>query len=138
MLIHRLSFQFKNTTMISPSTYSLPAKDYKLALATNAGTFFFSPEQIIRMESCSNYTNIFFTDRRPILASKILKEFEEALVPFGFLRTHRSHLVNRRYITHIAGDGCIIMEDMSKAEISRRKKVEIKRLLKNPLLINKN
>ena len=112
------------------STQSSSLHEYKLALATNAGTFYFSPEQIIRMESCSNYTNIFFKDRRPILASKILKEFEEALVPFGFLRTHRSHLVNRRYITYIGGDS-ILMEDMSKAEISRRRKMEVKKLLKN-------
>ena len=105
-------------------------REYRLVLATNMGTFYFSPEQIVRMESCSNYTNIFFTDRKPLLASKVLKEFEEALLPFGFLRTHRSHLVNRKYITRIAPDGNIVMEDLSKAEISRRKKAGILKVLR--------
>jgi two-component system LytT family response regulator len=111
------------------STFPTSIDKYKLALVTNSGTYYFAPEQIIRMQSCSNYTNIYFTDRRPILASRILKDFEEALVPYGFLRTHRSHLVNVKYVTYVGGDGNIIMEDLSRAEISRRKKSEIKKLL---------
>ncbi|MEP6676417.1 MAG: LytTR family DNA-binding domain-containing protein [Ferruginibacter sp.] len=111
---------------------------YRLVLATNDGTYYFSPEQIVRMESSSNYTNIYFTDRKPILASKVLKEFEEALLPFGFLRTHRSHLVNRRYITRIANDGNIVMEDLSKAELSRRRKSEVLKMLRKTFLINQN
>lgn len=120
--------------MINNTQYAVKAKDYRLVLTTNSGTFYFSPEQIVRMESCSSYTNIFFTDRKPILASKVLKEFEEALEPFGFLRTHRSHLVNRKYITRIANDGNIVMEDLSKAELSRRKKSEILKLLRSTFL----
>jgi two-component system LytT family response regulator len=122
------------TTKTNYMQYAITEKDYRLVLATNTGTFYFSPAQIVRMESCSNYTNIFFTDRKPILASKVLKEFEEALVPFGFLRTHRSHLVNRKYITRIANDGNIVMEDLSKAEISRRKKSEVLKLLRTTFL----
>ncbi|MEO6723019.1 MAG: LytTR family DNA-binding domain-containing protein [Ferruginibacter sp.] len=111
---------------------------YRLTLATSEGTYYFSPEHIVRLKSSSSYTNIYFTNRKPILASKVLKEFEEELAPFGFLRTHKSHLVNRKYVAHVAPDGNIIMNDDSRAEISRRKKTEVLKLLKTnfPIIAN--
>jgi len=109
---------------------SIAVDNYRLILATSAGTYYFLPEQIVRMKSSSNYTNIYFTNRKPLLTAKVLKEFESELVPFGFLRTHKSHLVNKKYIAHVASDGNIIMNDDSTAEISRRKKPEVLRLLK--------
>ena len=105
--------------------------DYRLILATEEGTYYFLPEQIVRMKSSSNYTSIYFTHRKPMLAAKVLKEFEVELMPFGFLRTHKSHLVNKNYIACIAQRGNIVMSDASVAELSRRKKPEALRSLKN-------
>jgi two-component system LytT family response regulator len=102
----------------------------RLAFSTPRGTYFFAPEQIIRMEAKSNYTSVYFIDHKPILQAKVLKEYEEILERFGFLRTHRSHLVNKRYITFVDSTGNIIMQDASKAEISRRKKTEVMKILK--------
>lgn len=110
---------------------TIQQQGYRLALSTSNGICFFDPEQIIRMEASSSYTNIYFTDRRPIVASKVLKEYEELLEPYGFLRTHRSHLVNRKHIMQVDYKGNITMQDQSKAEISRRKKNAIMRSLKN-------
>ena len=41
-------------------------KDFKLALSTNEGTFFYLPEQIIRLEGESNYTKFFFHRKKNI------------------------------------------------------------------------
>ncbi len=103
----------------------------RLAISTLTGHYFFSPEQIVRMEASSNYTNVFFTDRKPMLVAKQLKEYEDVLHAYGFIRTHRSHLVNSRYILFVDGAGNITMKDSSKAEISRRKKRSIMRTLKS-------
>ena len=108
-----------------------PQANYRLALSTASGLSFFNPEQIVRMEARSNYTNIFFTDRKPILVARILRDYEEILHAYGFIRTHRSHLFNKRYITCVDIAGNITMKDSSKAEISRRKKCKIMRVLKN-------
>jgi two-component system LytT family response regulator len=102
----------------------------RLAFTTPRGTYFFSPEQIIRMEARSNYTHVHFIDHKPILQAKVLKEYEALLEHVGFLRTHRSHLVNRKYISFVDSEGSILMQDESKAEISRRKKREIMKVLK--------
>jgi two-component system LytT family response regulator len=107
------------------STYST------ISVATSGGRYFFNPEEIIRLEASSNYTNIYFINKKKMLTAKVLKEFAQLLEPFGFVRTHRTHLVNRQHILCITPGGNIIMKDSSVAEISRRMKSEVMRVLKN-------
>jgi two-component system LytT family response regulator len=115
--------------MITTTTFPVKPKP-RLAFNTPRGVYFFSPEQIIRMEAKSNYTHVHFIDHKPILQARVLKEYEELLEHFGFLRTHRSHLVNRKYISFVDSEGNILMQDESKAEISRRKKRGIMKALR--------
>lgn len=101
-----------------------------ISLATAAGRYFFNPEEIVRLEASSNYTRIFFTNKTKITSAKVLKEFVEMLMPFGFIRTHRTHLVNRQHIICVTPGGSIIMKDDSVAEISRRMKSGVMKVLK--------
>jgi len=103
----------------------------RISVATSEGRYFYRPDEIVRLEASSNYTNIFFTDKRKLLTAKVLKDFVQMLEPFGFLRTHRSHLVNRQYIVSIDAQNNIIMKDASVAEISRRMKSQVMKTLKN-------
>jgi two-component system LytT family response regulator len=93
------------------------------------GYYRFAPEQIIRLESDSNYTYIHTTSRKPILMATVLSVYENMLQPFGFIRTHRSHLVNAQHISMIDPVGEITMNDHSKVEISRRKRKNVVRYL---------
>jgi two-component system LytT family response regulator len=103
----------------------------RLIVATTEGTFFFQPEEIIRLEASSNYTYIYFTNRAKIFTAKVLKEFASHLEPMGFIRTHRTHLLNRNYISFVSPDGKVVMRDASVAEVSRRMKGDVMRALKN-------
>ena len=103
----------------------------KLSLATSQGHYFFSPEDIIRLEASSNYTRIYFTNKTKLISAKVLKEFVPLLEPFGFVRTHRGHLVNRQHIHCVTPDGNIIMKDASVAEISRRMRSGVMKTLKS-------
>jgi two-component system LytT family response regulator len=85
----------------------------------------------VRLEASSNYTLIYLSNKKKMLTAKVLKEFAEMLEPFGFVRTHRTHLVNRRYIKCITSSGNIIMKDASVAAVSRRMKGRVMRVLKN-------
>ncbi|CAN5771695.1 hypothetical protein BH11BAC3_BH11BAC3_05090 [soil metagenome] len=105
--------------------------DGHLSLQTSDGKSFFLPEQIVRLEASSNYTKIFFVNRPSMLFAKVLKDFELPLVPLGFLRTHRSHLINKKFIHTINNMGEIIMEDDSVAIISRRRKDSVVKSLLN-------
>ncbi|HSN62040.1 MAG TPA: LytTR family DNA-binding domain-containing protein [Ferruginibacter sp.] len=99
--------------------------DFKLALSTSEGTFFYFPEQIIRLEGESNYTKFFFTEKKSMLTSKTLKEFEDILSDHGFIRIHKSHMINRKHITNLSGDGILTMADQSRVEISRRRRADV-------------
>ncbi|MCF2490235.1 LytTR family DNA-binding domain-containing protein [Dyadobacter sp. CY347] len=106
-------------------------KDFRLAIPSKDGVLFLTLEQIIRMQGDGNYTFIHTTHKKPIVTSKTLKYFDEMLDEFGFIRTHKSHLVNPRHISQMSHDhGYIVVSDGTEVEISRRKKVEVVKLLK--------
>jgi len=96
-----------------------------------SGRQVFNPEEIVRLEASSNYTRIYFTNKSKMVCAKVLKDFVPVLEPFGFLRTHRAHLVNKRHIARVTHTGSIIMNDESVAEISRRMKTGVMRALRN-------
>ena len=106
-------------------------KDFKLALSTTQGTFFYKPEEIIRLEGESNYTKFFFVNKKTLLTSRTMKEYEEILVNHGFIRVHKSHMLNKTHVINYTADGMLTMSDQSKVEISRRRKEEVMERLKS-------
>lgn len=105
-------------------------KDFRLAVPSSEGVFFFMIHEIIRLEADRNYTVIHLIGRRPFIASKTLKHFEDMLLKFRFVRTHKSHLVNLDHIIRISNNNeFIILTDGSRIEVSRRKKEEVQRQL---------
>lgn len=101
-------------------------QDFRLAVPSSEGVFFFMIHEILRLEADRNYTIIHLLDKRPFIASKTLKHFEEMLEKFRFIRTHKSHLVNLDHIIRISNNNeFIILSDGSRIEVSRRKKEEV-------------
>ena len=110
-------------------------KACRLILADKAGKHFFFTTNIIRMEASDNYTIVYFEGRRPFVVSKVLKVYEDLLKPFGFVRTHRSHLVNTNFIQSIQ-QFHIIMKDDSVAEVAVKRKTRIVKQLQKEMLLN--
>lgn len=100
-------------------------QDFKLALPTSEGTFFFSPADIIRLEGENNYTRFYFINHRPMLLSRTLKEYDEILAGHGFIRTHKSHLINKKYVVNFTAEGFVQLNDNSRVEVSRRRREEV-------------
>jgi two-component system LytT family response regulator len=98
----------------------------KIALPTINGLVFMPVQNIVRCESTGNYTRIFFTDRKQLLVSKPLKEFEELLTDVDFFRIHNSHLINLQQMeSYIQGEGGFaLMSDGTQVEVSRRRKAD--------------
>jgi two-component system LytT family response regulator len=101
------------------------SSDFKLALSTTEGVFFFAPAQIVRLEGESNYTRFYFTDRKPLLISRTLKDYEDILSDYGFIRAHKSHLINKKFARHLDKEGLLWFTDGSHIVVSRRKKEEV-------------
>jgi two-component system, LytTR family, response regulator len=111
-----------------------PKKQFnKLAIPTLEGLLFYDVNEIVHLEANSNYTNIYFSNKSKILASRTLKDFEELLPENVFFRTHHSHLINLNYIKrYIKGDGGQIeLQNGNYVEVSRRKKEEFLKIISN-------
>lgn len=106
------------------------AEEFRLALPTREGVHFLQPSEIIRCEAVGNYTKFITLTGKSYLISKTLGEYDALLTPQHFLRTHKSHLVNKRFISFIDHDGFAVLKDNSKVEISRRRKEEVMSALK--------
>jgi two-component system LytT family response regulator len=109
-----------------------PEKDYRLAISTLEGTFFYDANEIIRCEAVGNYTKLYIKDKKNIIASRTLKEYEDILSGKQFLRVHRTHLVNTQYVVSCDSDHELKMSDGTEVPVSRRKWESIKqKLLQN-------
>lgn len=123
----------KNLEMIPESLRHQEERSQKIVLSTSEMIHVISVEDIVRCESDNYYTYFHFVDGRKLLISKTLKENEELLSPYNFIRPHKSHLVNIKYIkSYIRQDGgYILMNDGTKIPVSRRKKDKIMEIIFN-------
>jgi len=98
--------------------------DKMLALSMWDKVEFIEVASIIRCESDGNYTTFYLKNGEKLLVSKTLKEYDELLTPYGFLRVHQSHLINLKEIkSFIKTDGGYIkMKDGSSVSISRQRR----------------
>jgi len=99
----------------------------KIVLSTSDKIHVVDIDNIIRCESDNYYTRFYFREGNPVLISKTLKENEELLSEHNFIRPHKSHLINTKYIKAFlrVDNGYIQMTDDSKIPVSRRKREAI-------------
>ena len=107
-------------------------KQKKIALSVADKVEFVEIGSIIRCESESNYTTFYLKSGEKLIVSKTLKEFDELLTPYNFLRVHQSHLINLDEIrSFIKTDGGYIrMKDGSTVSISRQRRNYVLEVLK--------
>jgi two-component system LytT family response regulator len=105
---------------------NLTKENKRLVLNSQDKIHFVYSNEIINCDADGNYTTFFLTNKRKVTVSKLLKEYETLLLPFGFFRSHNSHLVNLSFVDHIEKDnGLLIMKDGSKVPVSERKYAEM-------------
>jgi len=98
-----------------------------LAVPTMEGLLFIGLNDIIRCEAEDKYTKIFLADKKMILSSRTLGDFESLLDVYGFFRIHKSYLINLKHLKkYLRGEGGqVVMTDGSTLDVSRRKKDEL-------------
>jgi two-component system, LytTR family, response regulator len=73
-----------------------------ITIPTNKGLRVCKTDNIIRIQGMSNYCKIYFAGNSyPLTIAKVLHWFEEHLPAGVFWRTHKTHLVNTRYIKQL-------------------------------------
>lgn len=92
-------------------------------------------DKIVRCEGLRNYTRIIFRDEPEKIVSRTLLEFENLLTPLGFIRIHRSHLVNlANVVRYIKAQGGLV--ELRTGELLKVS-IKYKEDLLNKLLYNK-
>lgn len=102
----------------------------KITLTAGDRTFFIPPADLTHCTADDNYTELHVYDGRRFVSARTLKDYEEMLAPLGFIRVHRSALVNRTMITHMDGS-LVVLRNNERIEVSRRKRDEVLRTLRN-------
>lgn len=117
--------------VLKNSLVELKSTDQKIVLKDNKSMYFVRINDIYNCEAEGSYTTFNLGDGSKIVISKPLREYEELLEPFGFVRTHNSHLVNTQKISRLdkADGGMIVLENGSNVPVSQRKWDEILRIL---------
>lgn len=77
-------------------------------------------DQIVYAEAFDNYTNLFTMDSKYII-SHTLKSVEEKLAPLGFVRVHRSYLINFKLIDSISENAVFLTGHKVQISKSYRK-----------------
>lgn len=109
------------------NTRNIGKKEKLLALRNSDGTYIVNTSEIIRCESDNNTTTFFLIDGNQVRVNRTLKEFDEMLSEYGFLRCHQSHLVNQRHIEKISRfpESVITMNNGDVVPVSFRKRRSI-------------
>jgi two-component system LytT family response regulator len=103
----------------------------RIALPTMDGLQMIPVDTILYCTASSNYTVLILKDRQKLTVSRTLKEIEDMLEDYPFLRVHHSCLVNLNEVKkYTRGEGgSLSMSDGAVVDVSRsRKEVLLKRL----------
>ena len=124
VLHKRLSGSSRNTNYSELLENLKTETPSKLAIPTSDGMEYLKTSDIIRVEADRSYSWFFLKDKRKILVSKNLNNYQELLSDRHFFRPHNSHLINldhvKKYIRHEGG--IIEIDDGSQVPISRTRR----------------
>jgi two-component system, LytTR family, response regulator len=93
----------ENTNITSNSQFlsKMEKINSKIAIPTMEGLSYVEFDSILYFEADASYCKIHLTSKKTIIVSKPLKYFSDKLtLNEGFARTHKSYLVNSKYISH--------------------------------------
>jgi len=95
----------------------------KITIPLQQGFEVLEVKDILYCQADDNYTRIFVNDKKK-LVSKTLKYFEEALSENGFVRVHKSYLVNVNSIVSYAkgSGGSVVLNNEKELSVSASKK----------------
>lgn len=101
----------------------------KLTLTHGDRTYAIAPAEVAWCQADDNYTALHLADDRRFVSARTLKDYDEMLSPHGFLRVHKSSLVNRKHVEGVA-EGHVRLRNGTRVEISRRRLEEVTHALR--------
>ena len=125
LLKQRESLELQNK---APRNFTLNAKPESIYL---------DKPNILYIKAQGAYSKVFFKNGEHSIISKNLKTLTNIINDTGFIRTHKSFLVNKSFVTQYLSNAkgySLALENGSNIPISVRKKKEVEELLKLPFV----
>lgn len=98
----------------------------RITFKTQENIEYIKAEDIIRIQSDGNYSTIFRINGKKLVITKNMKQVESMLEHSFFIKSHKSHLINSKFIVrYIKTDGHFEMIDESTVPLSRRNRESI-------------
>jgi two-component system, LytTR family, response regulator len=115
-----------NSKILVNNLSGLSEQEKRIGISSSKGINYLKLGDIIRCEANGNYTIFVMKDGTQQVSSRPLKDYEDLLGEFSFLRIHKSYLINLNYVkSFIRNDGGFItMSDDLELPISKAKKDE--------------
>lgn len=116
-----------NVRLLELSNNLKPVMNKRVVLKTAEKLHFVPVQDILRCEADKNYTTFFLIDKKKIVVSGSIKDYEDILSEQGFYRLHKSHIVNLACIDSYekADGGTVILCDGSHVPVAMRKKNQL-------------
>jgi two-component system, LytTR family, response regulator len=113
-----------HTSVILENIHAANAQQKKIVLPLIEGFEVVKIGDIISCTAHDNFTDFQFVHKPKMMICRTLKFYEELLAESGFLRVHKSHLINLEHVAkyHRGKGGEITMSDGSEVPLSPQKK----------------
>lgn len=104
----------------------------KITLPGSDGLEIIALREIVRIEASSNYSIVYLTNKKTIIVSKTMNQFEEILKDSDFIRIHNTHMVNLEHVKKYqrGQGGLVILADGTQLAVSRSRKNDFLERLK--------
>lgn len=119
--------QSLHTKILLENIQTNNTQHYKIVLPLQDGFEVVNIKDIIHCKANDNFTDFHFLDKQKKMICRTLKFYEELLGESGFLRVHKSHLINLDHIVKYTRGkgGQLTMIDGSMIDVSPNKKDEL-------------
>ena len=118
------SFNNEKLETLLNNLKSTPDGERKICLATQDTIEFINIKEIIYCEANGSYTLFYLKSGAKLLVSKNLKEYENLLGDYHFMRVHNSFLINLHEVKSLVKSegGYIVMNNQAQISISPKKR----------------
>ncbi|MBC7382857.1 MAG: response regulator transcription factor [Bacteroidia bacterium] len=110
-----------------------PGSIRKITLPGNNGYEILELDELIYLTGEDNYTSFHFMNQRQKMVAKTLKDYEEMLEHFGFMRIHKSTLINLSHVKKVLRSESmeVQMSNGDHLNVSRRRMPELQQWAKH-------
>lgn len=116
-----------HTRILLENIHATGMQQQKIVLPLQDGFEVVSMHDIIHCEAHDNFTDFYFVSKQKMMICRTLKFYEELLTDSGFLRIHKSHLINLDHVVKYTRGkgGQVTMSNNTVIDVSPNKKDEL-------------